>query len=209
MEKIKLNISGNLVGITIPSTLSLESIEKQLKRIVVKNYNLLKTLKFYKIESVNLDEKQLVELEKIIMNLVDLRSISKFVERDVEKEKLNCIIHYGNLRSGEKITSDTNIVIMGNLNPGSYIRSKKSIFVYGKARGTLHAGSEITRYQNNSFIYVEEAENPKIRIGEKQLVYEKEGENQNILFTKKIEKIISEKLTRTQIQKLLKKITNN
>jgi septum site-determining protein MinC len=208
MNKIKLNISGNLVGITIPSTTSFESVEKELKRIVIKNYNLLKTLKFYKFENSKFSEEQLLELEKIITNIVDLRSISKITPKDRGEKTPNCIIHYGNLRSGEKINSCANIIIMGNLNPGSYVKSKKSIFVYGKARGTLHAGSEQNKYQR-SFIYIEEAENPKVRIGETQLVYEKKVDNKNKLFYKKYKKIIIEKLNKNQVQKLVEKLTNN
>ena len=57
--------------------------------------------------------------------------------------------HYGNLRSGEKINSETSVIILGNLNPGSYVKSRKNIFVYGKAHGTLHAGCEINKYQSS------------------------------------------------------------
>ena len=46
MEKIKLNILGDLVEIRIPSTTNIEIIEKQLKDIVRKNYKLLRILKF-------------------------------------------------------------------------------------------------------------------------------------------------------------------
>ena len=46
MEKIKLNISGNLVGIKIPSTVVFEIIEVELKRIVIKNYKFNKIIFF-------------------------------------------------------------------------------------------------------------------------------------------------------------------
>jgi septum formation inhibitor MinC len=179
MEKIKLNISGNLVGIRIPLTTVFEITEEQLKAIVIKNYKLLRTLKFYKIINSNFSEIQILQLEKMIESIVSLKSFEKADKSNrVTEKKIDYRFHYGNLRSGEKINSETNVIILGNLNPGSYVKSKKNIFVYGKAHGTLHAGCEINKYQS-SFVYIEEAEYPKIRIGEVQLMHDDKEVDKN------------------------------
>ena len=182
MENIKLNISGNLVGIKIPSTLVFEIIEMELKNIVIKNYKLLKTLKFYKIINSNFSEKQISQLEEMIESTVNLKSLKKEQREDkIIEKKIDYKFHYGNLRSGEKISSTTNLVIFGNLNPGSYVQSKKNIFVYGKAHGTLHAGCEWNKHQT-SFVYIEESDYPKIRIGEVQLMHDDKEVDKNVIF---------------------------
>ncbi|OQY41045.1 MAG: hypothetical protein B6227_06265 [Fusobacteriia bacterium 4572_74] len=206
MEKIKLNISGNLVGIKIPSTVVFEITEVELKHIVIKNYKLLKTLKFYNIINSNFSENQILQLEKMIEATVSLKSLKKNDKPNkVTEKKVGYKFHYGNLRSGEKINSDTNVVILGNLNPGSYVQSKKNIFVYGKAHGTLHAGCEMNRCQT-SFVYVEEAEYPKVRIGKAQLMYDDKEVEKNIMFEKKMGKIVIKKVDKNQIKELMKKI---
>ena len=206
MEKIKLNISGNVVEIRIPSTTVFEIIKEQLKAIVIKNYKLLRTLKFYKIMNSDFSESQILQLEKMIESIVSLKPLEKADKSNrVTEKKVNCKFHYGNLRSGEKINSETNVVILGNLNPGSYVKSKKNIFVYGKAHGTLHAGCEINKYQS-SFVYIEEAEYPKVRIGEVQLMHDDKEVDKNIMFEKKVGKIVTKKVDKNQIKELMEKI---
>ena len=206
MEKIKLNISGNLVGIKIPSTTTFDVIEVELKNIVIKNYKLLKTLKFYKIINSNFSESQILQLEKIIESTVSLKPLEKVGNSNkVEDKKVDYKFHYGNLRSGEKINSETNVVILGNLNPGSYVQSRKNIFVYGKAHGTLHAGCDINKHQT-SFVYIEEAEFPKVKIGEAQLMYDDKETDKNIMFEKKMGKIVIKKVDKNHIKKLMEKI---
>jgi len=209
MEKIKLNISGNLVSITLPTTLTFLRAKEQLKKVIIKNYKLLKTLKFYRIDSLSFSENEVLELEKDIEIMVNLRSINDLdVEVKTKKKHKKFKLHYGNLRSGEKIISDTNLVILGNLNPGSYVKSKKNIFVYGKARGTIYAGSESDKYQS-SYIYIEEADKPKIRIGNKQILYDETTEKTNLMFEKKLLEIKAKKIERLEVQELLKKIGFN
>jgi septum formation inhibitor MinC len=206
MEKIKLNILGDLVEIRIPSTTVFEIIEEQLKDIVIKNYKLLRILKFYKIIGLNFSESQILQLEGMIESIVSLKSLKKIGESDKAMEKkIDYRFHYGNLRSGEKINSKSSVIILGNLNPGSYVKSRKNIFVYGKAYGTLHAGCEVNKYQS-SFIYIEEAEHPKVRIGEIQLMHDSKELNKNIVFEKKMEKITMKRLNETQIKELMKEI---
>jgi len=206
MEKIILNISGNLVGIRVPSTTSFEIIEDQLKGIVIKNYKLLKTLKFYKIVNSNFSDSQILQLEKLIESIVSLKPLGKVEKLNkITEKKVDFRFHYGNLRSGEKINSEASVIILGNLNPGSYVKSKKNIFVYGKAHGTLHAGCEINKYQS-SFIYIEEAEYPKVRIGEVQIMHEDKEVDKNIMFEKKFGKILIKQIDKNEIKELMKKI---
>lgn len=45
------------------------------------------------------------------------------------------------LRSGQRIEFKGNVVIIGGTNPGSEVIADGDIFVFGKARGLLHAGA--------------------------------------------------------------------
>ncbi len=206
MEKIKLNISGNLVSITLPTTQTFLKMKEQLKKVIMKNYRLMKSLKFYRLDNLKIDEEETLELEKFIEAIVPLKNINNYhVEKKRQEKQKDFRLHYGNLRSGEKIVSDTNLIILGNLNPGSYVKSKKNIFVYGKARGTIYAGSEPDKYQS-SYIYIEEADKPKIRIGSKQILYDETTGDTNLLFEKKSSVIKAKKIERLEVQGLLKKI---
>ena len=206
MEKIKLNISGNLVGITIPSTIVFEMIEDELKGILIKNYKLLRTLKFYKIVNLNFNDEQILKLKKLIEYTIGLKLLEKVKEyQEIKEKKIECRFHYGNLRSGEKLSSESSVVVIGNLNPGSYVKSKKNIFVYGKAHGTLHAGYQIDKYQS-SFIYIEEGESPKIKIGNTQYIHEDKEMDKNLIFEKKIGKMVVKKIDKNQIKELIKRI---
>jgi len=54
----------------------------------------------------------------------------------------NDITHKGLIRSGEKISSNGNLIIIGDVNPGAQISAKRNIYVWGKLCGIAFAGSE-------------------------------------------------------------------
>lgn len=45
------------------------------------------------------------------------------------------------LRSGTEIRHDGSVIVMGDMNPGSVVIAEGDILVWGKLRGTVHAGS--------------------------------------------------------------------
>ena len=50
------------------------------------------------------------------------------------------LTHLGIVRSGEKISSNGNLIIIGDVNPGAQIIAKKNIYVWGKLCGIAFAG---------------------------------------------------------------------
>ncbi|WP_418792463.1 septum site-determining protein MinC [Phosphitispora sp. TUW77] len=46
-----------------------------------------------------------------------------------------------NLRSGQKLSYDGNIIIMGDVNPGSEVTASGNIVIWGSLRGIAHAGA--------------------------------------------------------------------
>jgi len=208
MGKIKLNISGNLVKIILPSAQTFLETKEQLKITVIKNYKLLKMVRFYKLDSSHFSEKELFELGEEIESLISLKSLKLLPKKEsVEEEKIKFKLHYGDLRSGEKIISDTTLVVIGNLNPGSVVISKRNIFVYGKAHGRLEVISEYNK-NYNKWIFIKETSTPKIKIDLENFVYE-EKEVMNILFKKRKGKIEARQIDQIEIKRILAEIGFN
>ena len=68
-------------------------------------------------------------------------------DEEIDLEHLNPLIeegktHFyrGTLRSGSKIESDGNIVVLGDVNPSSIIKARGNVIVLGHLNGTVYAG---------------------------------------------------------------------
>ena len=66
---------------------------------------------------------------------------------EIDLEHLNPLIeegktHFyrGTLRSGSKIESDGNVVVLGDVNPSSIIKARGNVIVLGHLNGTVYAG---------------------------------------------------------------------
>ncbi len=59
------------------------------------------------------------------------------------------LTHRGIIRSGEKISSNGNLIVIGDVNPGAQILARGNIYVWGKLCGVAFAG---TNGNENSFI---------------------------------------------------------
>ena len=69
------------------------------------------------------------------------------IEEEIDLEHFNPLIeegktHFfrGTLRSGSKIESDGNIVVLGDVNPSSIIKARGNFIVLGHLNGTVYAG---------------------------------------------------------------------
>ena len=51
------------------------------------------------------------------------------------------VIHRGNLRSGQDISSENSIIVMGDVKPGANVTSYGSIYILGELRGNAFAGA--------------------------------------------------------------------
>ena len=84
---------------------------------------------------------------------------------------VHSLTHEGIVRSGEKISSNGNLIIIGDVNPGAQISAKGNIYVWGKLCGIAIAGRE---GEDNCFIaslYLNPLQlriNNKIAIGPKE-----------------------------------------
>jgi len=74
----------------------------------------------------------------------------------------NSVVFKGNLRSGQTLESEDNLIILGNVNRDSYVYAKRNIFVLGNLDGIPHAGFN---GDASAFVFAFELNSPQIRIG--------------------------------------------
>jgi len=58
------------------------------------------------------------------------------------QKKPNDILYKGTVRSGDRISSNSDLCIVGDVNPGAIISAKKNVYVWGKLLGIALAGEE-------------------------------------------------------------------
>ena len=97
----------------------------------------------------NEEENKLIGIITDNSNIVISYIFSKRTdsEEEIDLENINPLIeerktHFfrGTLRSGSKIESDGNIVVLGDVNPSSIIKARGNVIVLGHLNGTVYAG---------------------------------------------------------------------
>ncbi len=80
-----------------------------------------------------------------------------------DKQEQQAATYKGNLRNGQEIRVNGDLIITGNVNPNSYIYATGNIFVLGKLYGIPHAGYG---GDNSCVIFAFDLNPPQIRIGD-------------------------------------------
>ena len=97
----------------------------------------------------NEEENTLIGIITDNSNIVISYIFSKREDSDeeIDLEHLNPLIeegktHFyrGTLRSGSKIESDGNVVVLGDVNPSSIVKARGNVIVLGHLNGTVYAG---------------------------------------------------------------------
>ena len=86
------------------------------------------------------------------------------------------LVHKGTIRSGNKISSNGNLIVLGDINPGAFISAKKNIYVWGKLLGVAYAGQDGDDNAAISSLYLNPLQlriNNVIAIGPKEKPIEK------------------------------------
>jgi len=81
-----------------------------------------------------------------------------------------------NVRNGQLVTSERDIILLGDIRPGGLVRSSGSIIVIGNVQGTLHAGA---KGDENAIIIAPFAFDGQVRISEHVEVIEKEEDEES------------------------------
>ncbi len=107
-----------------------EKDKKHYKKIleVIDKYN--HNLYIYKeIPEIKVEKKE-------VFKTVEKQEYKK-IERE---EKGGTLIIKKTLRSGQRIDYEGNVIIIGDVNPGAEVAATGDIYIFGRARGILHAG---------------------------------------------------------------------
>ena len=155
-----IEFKGNKKGliINIKKVAPFEQVKESIIDRLEENVGFFNGAKIYQINSDYLNDVQMMMIEDAITSRFDI----EFVE---EKDKETYINTYetkyvDNMRSGEKVVFDRDVVAMSDMNPGSQVSSTRNvvvmgninsgakvvangnIVVMGEVRGFVHAGAK-------------------------------------------------------------------
>ena len=146
-EEIKIHfmeasafLGKNDMGLIIRGRKLSESEESEVLQIIADNTQLTITC--------IIDEES--ETERLFANCKTHKEVqepAEELEPSVEATKLpeasdnNAQIYVGNLRSGQDVSCEQNVVILGDVKPGASVTSYGSIFILGELRGNAFAGA--------------------------------------------------------------------
>ena len=71
-----------------------------------------------------------------------------------KSKKKDDLLHKGTVRSGERISSNGNLIIIGDVNPGAIVSAKKNIYVWGKLQGIAFAGESGNKNASIASLYL-------------------------------------------------------
>ena len=156
IETLYLEDIANLRKNFIKFNISKEPLKADLFAINEKlNSHQLKNLKF-KLKELNIIKLFIYSNEReTVLTGQSLRINSTFVSEQELKNiffssslKNENVLHKGTIRSGDRISSNGDLVIIGDVNPGALISAKKNVYVWGKLLGIALAGGG--GYKNSS-----------------------------------------------------------
>ena len=128
------------------------------------------------------------------------KELQEYIEKAKETEKLPTLYIQRNLRSGQSIKSDGNLVIIGDVNPGSEIIAKGDITVWGILGGIAHAGCDGNLYTKIRALKMNAIQ---LRIGD---VFARRPDSVNIPFVQKSDTFTPEEARVFRKQILIHKI---
>ena len=101
-------------------------------------------------------------IRETILTGKSLKLDSTFLNESELKNKLSLvtfqkegdILHKGTVRSGDRISSKGDLVIIGDVNPGAIVSAKKNVYVWGKLLGIALAGEGGNQNASISSLYL-------------------------------------------------------
>ncbi len=199
MENVTIK-GKNFLGFEIEINADdLEEIKKGLDIVIASSVHLIKnsivTLRFTEdnkqfandilnylkgknidINAVVVDDKNNLQSSVPVIELKNIHLLS-------DSHKQQPATYKGNLRNGQEIRVNGDLIIAGNVNPNSYVYATGNIFVLGKLYGIPHAGYG---GNNDSMIFAFDLNPPQIRIGNLITRSPEEGvsvkQNNNMVF---------------------------
>ena len=117
---------------------------------------------------------------------VDEYTIQEIKKQMKEAEKLPTLYVQRTLRSGQRLKSEGNIVIIGDVNPGAEVIAKGDITVWGVLGGIAQAGSDGNNYSRIRALKLNAIQ---LRIGE---IFARRPDTVNVPYVQKTDSFIPE-----------------
>ncbi len=149
-------------------TLKLNEFNKSLAEEIVK---FLKEKEIF-VNAVVVDDRKGLKTHVPVIEVGSTHFVNEEREKEVSTFK-------GNLRSGQSIKANGDLVVVGNVNSNSYVYATGNIFVLGKLYGVPHAGYG---GNNDAIVFAFDLNPPQIRIGD----YITRSPEENVLLKKRV-----------------------
>lgn len=155
-ELVEFKGSKRGIIVNIKRKSSFEEIKQSIIERLESSIGFFNGAKICEINCDYLDDIELIKIKDHICSRFDV----EFIEKNAQKEKIELRTKYvNNLRSGENVdfdgdivvmndmksgsqlSSTSNVVVMGNIDPGARIVANGNVVVMGRVRGFIHAGA--------------------------------------------------------------------
>lgn len=181
--KSLVEIKGTKEGIVfqfLPDT-EFDPIMVELKKKLTEGSNFFKGAKIISITGRDMEEHEIEAIQSLVrsefkLEIVD-RPYKKALKIGIDEEmteemaernqdqvviKSTTIFHRGTLRSGKRIESEADLVVLGDVNPGAELIAGGNIVVMGYLRGVAHAGRS---GDPRAFVSANKLQPTQLRIG--------------------------------------------
>ena len=111
------------------------SCELEKFKINLKKIN-IKLSEIYSINRETILSGKSLKINSTLFNIKENKNKS-FLDQLFQKKD---ILHKGTVRSGDRISSNGDLVIIGDVNPGAIVAANNNVYVWGKLLGTAFAG---------------------------------------------------------------------
>lgn len=168
-----IEFKGNRKGliINVKKVAPFEQVFQSIIDRLEENVGFFNGAKIYQINCDYISDVQRMMIEELITSKFDIEIVeeeiyddsyeTKYVDNMRSGEKIvyeGDVVVMSDMNSGSQVNSTRNVVVMGNINSGAKVVASGNIVVMGQVRGFVHAGAK----GNNSAYVIANSLGPKI-----------------------------------------------
>jgi len=183
-SKSLVEFKGTKDGIIVQFSpdIEMDKLLVSLKKKLTEGSHFFKGAKIISLTGRDLEDEEVEAIITLVRTDFDLdivdRPYKKALKIDIDEESLsdeksedllktmtvksNTVFHRGTLRSGKRIESEADLVVLGDVNPGAELVANGNIVVMGYLRGVAHAGRN---GDPKSFVSANKLQPTQLRIG--------------------------------------------
>ena len=154
-----IEFKGNKKGliINIKKVAPFEQVKQSIIDRLEENVGFFNGAKIYQINCDYLNDVQMMMIEDAITSRFDIEFVedeeetyidtfeTKYVDNMRSGEKIDFdgdVVVMSDMNPGSQVSSTRNVVVMGNINSGAKVVANGNIIVMGEVRGFVHAGAK-------------------------------------------------------------------